>query len=462
MCGCTVARRRLNEVTKQFHETGEVNTERRGGSRQTEVQKECTESIIAFIKKQKVVEGHYNRAKSSRQYLSHDLNVSKLYRIWLAERRADEKPITKPTKFADIFYEKFNLGFGQPKTDVCSTCKTLAVKSKEGTEEVRKENKLLLDLHTIRWKKFYKLLEDARCKRDTLAIVFDLQQTQPLPRTNVSEAFYRRQLWVYNLAVVIHSHTKKQPKNNVFLYTWLESQSGRGSNEVTSILQNALHKLKNRIRKYRYRHLALFSDSCSGQNKNKAMIAFLLKYANSKEMKFRDITFTFPIRGHSYLPPDRVFGRIEREIRKKEDIVSPQQYYDIFQNHGKVRVFPRHWQVFDYKELAESTLMNCAKLKLRDSRIWKFKKNSPTVAIAVNNYGLVFNTFNVLKKKLAARKPKLVKSQSHISVAKLRDVRYLIQLVNLNPEEKAFYANLKSSINVKDDLRHPVECDMSL
>lgn len=30
------------------------------------------------------------------------------------------------------------------------------------------------------------------------------------------------------------------------------------------------------------------------------------------------------------MPPDRVFGRIEQKLRKKENIVSPNQYYVIF------------------------------------------------------------------------------------------------------------------------------------
>lgn len=78
------------------------------------------------------------------------------------------------TKFADNFYGKFNLKFGKSKTDACSTCKTLKTKSKKVSENYRKENKILLDLHTLRWKKIYKLLEEARSDRSNLAIVFDL------------------------------------------------------------------------------------------------------------------------------------------------------------------------------------------------------------------------------------------------------------------------------------------------
>ncbi len=267
--------RRLNLLSKHFYDTGEAKPERRGGSRQTPQQREITKSVIAFIKRQKVVKSHYGAAKSYRQYLSHDLNISKLYRMWIAERRAQNQPISKKTKFDNVFYEYFNLSFGQPKIDVCSTCKLLTAQTTQGTPDEREEAEVSLKRHNLKWKKFYKLLEESRKDRSTLAIVLDLQQTMPLPRTNVSEAFYKRQLWLYNLGIVVHDRSKEQKPKNVYLYLWLESEAGRGSNEITSCLRNFLHSIRNRARKYGYRHLHIFSDSCGGQNKNQAMIACL-------------------------------------------------------------------------------------------------------------------------------------------------------------------------------------------
>lgn len=43
----------------------------------------------------------------------------------------------------------------------------------------------------------------------------------------------------------------------------------------------------------------------------------------------REIEVIFPIRGHSYLPPDRVFGRIEKEQRRLPIIKTPAQYQEI-------------------------------------------------------------------------------------------------------------------------------------
>lgn len=95
---------------------------------------------------------------------------------------------------------------------------------------------------------------------------------------------------------------------------------------------NFLDLLENRIKANEIQQTTvnLFSDSCSGQNKNQFTMATLLCYINCKASILIQINHIFPVRGHSYMPPDRVFGRIEQEFKKKENIVSPNQYIEIF------------------------------------------------------------------------------------------------------------------------------------
>lgn len=44
-------------------------------------------------------------------------------------------------------------------------------------------------------------------------------------------------------------------------------------------------------------------------------------YNNYKATVFTQINHIFPVRKHSYMPPDRVFGRIEQVLKKKETIL---------------------------------------------------------------------------------------------------------------------------------------------
>lgn len=76
--------------------------------------------------------------------------------------------------------------------------------------------------------------------------------------------------------------------------------------------------------------LNLYSDSRFAQNKNQFVIALLLYYINFTETIFKKINHIFPVRGHSYMPPDQVFGRVEKCLRKKENIISPNEYYNVF------------------------------------------------------------------------------------------------------------------------------------
>lgn len=138
------------------------------------------------------------------------------------------------SKFGDVFRRRFNLSFRKPRTDVCSYCEERQNLINAGVEV--EENKTLLKLHRARARRFYDILKKSAADCNTLCIAFDMQQNKPLPKTNIGEAYYARQLWVHNVTFVIHS--QKQRRRNVHIYKWLESESAKGSNEIVSALSN--------------------------------------------------------------------------------------------------------------------------------------------------------------------------------------------------------------------------------
>ncbi|KAG8294673.1 pre-mRNA-processing factor 17 [Homalodisca vitripennis] len=70
-----------------------------------------------------------------------------------------------------------------------------------------------------------------------------------------------------------------------------------------------------------YAELRLFSDNCSGQNKNHALNRFLLLLTDTG--RFSKITMYFPVRGH-FLPCDRDFATIKRHVKKFDRIYTDQ------------------------------------------------------------------------------------------------------------------------------------------
>ncbi|PSN33623.1 hypothetical protein C0J52_20104 [Blattella germanica] len=60
----------------------------------------------------------------------------------------------------------------------------------------------------------------------------------------------------------------------------------------------------------------------------------------------------FPVRGHSYLPADRAFGIMEKELRRYSEVLTPEDYHNLYRNVGKVSVLGTDWQVQDFKSFS--------------------------------------------------------------------------------------------------------------
>ena len=101
----------------------------------------------------------------------------------------------------------------------------------------------------------------------------------------------------------------------------------------------------------------LVCDRCGSQNKISivlSMACFLLATHAPKNIKKMEL-FS-PMTGHSFFPPDRVFGLTEQVIRKMEVIYHPSRYIDVITEHAKVVQVGKDCQVFDWK-LEKDTFM---------------------------------------------------------------------------------------------------------
>ena len=79
-----------------------------------------------------------------------------------------------------------------------------------------------------------------------------------------------------------------------------ETIAKKGLDDVSSLLYHFfMNKLSDTVT-----DVALFCDSCDGQNKNWTVIRFCHWLVNKKK-RFNFIMISFPIRGHSYLKCDK-------------------------------------------------------------------------------------------------------------------------------------------------------------
>ena len=182
-------------------------------------------------------------------------------------------------------------------------------------------------------------------------------QNQALPKSPIGDEYYARQLWLYVLCVVLHI-PGEQKLDNVMFYAW-------GS------VNKADHGLES---------IRLFSISCVGHNKNFTVVTALSMLALKHNVV---IEHTFPVRGHSYMPADRAFGRVELILRKKETILLPAEYYTAFSQVGHVLTYPQEWKVYNYGKVAQKNLRKPPSFKITESNILLIQP--PSASLAVKN-----------------------------------------------------------------------------
>lgn len=376
---CTVlgvGRGRLTRLISHYHQYGEAKSESRGGDHKIVKYGAKRNSVFNFISKLKARESHYGRNKSCRLYLPHELkskrNLCRIYNLY-------QQPSNQVNCafFTKIFNKYFNLAFGTPRTDVCSFClRHKHLLKVEKNDQKKAEIRALLRTHKLRCKAFYTLLKQREPGVKTFA--GDCQQNQAMPKIPDQASYFSRQLNYYNYTMAESVGVKEM---NDFGYTWSEDQAKKGSNQIASAM---CHRLMNT--NYDGTHtVRLFADGCGGQNKNVQVLCMASWWLVNKAPKsVHTVQLVYPVTGHSYLPPDRVFGRIEKSIRKEEEILSPADYKKIIEKHETVLELERDWKVRDWKKYAKERFKTAASLHfmITRSKIFEIKRSeSKTVQI---------------------------------------------------------------------------------
>lgn len=339
-----VSKSRVQRVVKKHLETGQAPKENRGGDTRSKSFSSKRDAVKTFIAKYKPVESHYSRNKSQRHYLPSHLTVRKMWRAY-----NEVTPLALNVKyqyFRTIFVTDFNISFKMPATDACSTCIQLKEMMKHtDNSKVKEQLRVEYHVHNLKANAFYQSLKTE--KPHTCVFSFDCQKNMTLPKIPDQAAYYSRQLYSYNFTICQGNSGSPQTKDTVFIYNWLENQFTKDSNVIASAVYNRLCSTDFTD----YDTIELYADGCSGQNKNSTMVGMLGHWlSKNAPTNIQNINLIFPVVGHSFLPPDRVFGRIEKVVRKQDTIIHADEYAKIFSNFGTVCVLgTREIKVFDWK-----------------------------------------------------------------------------------------------------------------
>ncbi|KAL4708839.1 hypothetical protein ACJJTC_019355 [Scirpophaga incertulas] len=239
-----------------------------------------------------------------------------MYRLYAIE---NDDPVCK-TVYNKVFKD-LNLSFKKPRIDTCNKCNLLQNKLKYLTDndEVQAVQQQL-NQHQEDYESAYneKRLDKmiAKSNSETCVIAFDLQQCLP----STQSAFYKRQLWVFNLT--IHDFET----DNAYCYMWPESSGGRGANQIASCLYDFII-VRLPLLHPTSKHLIMYSDSCSGQNKN-SIVTTALMIALKDSAQLSTINHKFLIPGQTHMEVDSDHALIEKAKKRTSMNIHHPQYID--------------------------------------------------------------------------------------------------------------------------------------
>lgn len=153
---------------------------------------------------------------------------------------------------------------------------------------------------------------------------------------------------------------------------------------------------------------------------------------NDAPRNIKKVEIIYPVTGHSFLPADRVFGVIEKKIRKMETVVKPSKYFTAMNNTTILQV-ERDWKVFDWKSDTEDVIKEAKFLHFKISKIKRLivTKNRNKITVrgeydyladngddkSVFNRGRNFRDFDPERKEVGVP----------VKTAKLKDVKKLLE-----------------------------------
>lgn len=403
------------------------------------------------------VESHYTRKSTSRKFLSQDLSIRKMYDLYKTKCQEDGITPVSEKVYRNVFCNEYNFSFHKPKKDTCQTCNTYNEKKKTGNIT---ESDQAMYIEHMKRKEQARTEKDAdkkRAKNDKSLFVatFDLQAVLQTPCSNVSQTYYKRKLNSYNLTIYSLADARGT------CYIWNETHGQRGSSEVGTCVISHIKSLPSSIR-----HVVLYSDCCSGQNRNKFLASGLL-HTISHSPHIEIIEQKFLESGHTQMECDSMHSAIEH-AKRQTTLYVPEQWDTIFQmarrQNPYVVVPMRFDNFYDLKKFANDTFKNFKTTVDGDTVNWlkvkvlKVQKSNPDQILV--KYDFDDSNFLCINVKRAQRGrpksgdklPMKYQNKLPISVAKKNDLLDLCKGLVIPEIYWQYYDNLLTNKNVKDTL----------
>lgn len=417
--------------------------------------------VREHIEKFPAYQSHYTRSHNpNRKYLSEYLNIRLMYNLYKEHcTNINTNPVSE-SKYRHIFNFEYNLHFHSPHKDTCAKCDDFKIKVEccedpQKKQELETSKQLHIRKAELARQKLHQAKEDST-KDDTkvYALTFDLQKALPFPTLTCSVAYYKRNMYVYNVGC------HELSSGSAYMYAWDETVASRGSQEIASCL---VEHLSNSVTE-NIDHVIMFSDSCGGQNRNIKFALACMHFLQQDGTHIKTIDHKFMTSGHSFLPNDADFGVIETFSKGRVKNV-PQDWYDAIVKSKRKK--PYCLKVMEQKEILSTVTLEKAITRRRKNTLghkvswlkiqWlRYLKEEPFKIFYKEtlNDDMCFYTIDITPAKRGRRVAHLGKipleplysGQRPVTSAKKQDMLDLLPYIP--PINHAFFTNLNSDTDV--------------
>lgn len=234
-----------------------------------------------------------------------------------------------------------------------------------------KENNLQLDCRDVcrTWKVHINLATESRelyrqqAKENAQSNSYfsaDLEKVIMLPRVDTfKKVIFTKRLSLYNESFVPLG--KKSPVNP-FAVLWHEGISGRNQEDIISAFYAFLKKQRD------LKSITIWLDNCSSQNKNWALLSFLVYIINSSDINAENIIINYFEPGHTFMSADSFHHQVELSLKKQGKTYDFPDFVDAVAqaNKGKADVKSMEFQdFFNWKSFVSQQ-----KLKQQPNRVY--------------------------------------------------------------------------------------------
>ena len=132
-------------------------------------------------------------------------------------------------------------------------------------------------------------------------------------------------------------------------------------------------------------------------------------------------------------------------LKKRDQILKPDEYRDILSRHGKVLVYGQDWSALDFKSEVKKFVKATKTFKISEAK--KLLISSDRLEVAASSYHSEPTIHSLLKKgkNWDSFKPQVLAFKNCVKVAKKNDVIRLLAAAGVDDGVRSFYEALLSN-----------------